>query len=231
MLEVNAVSVSYGKSRIVNNVSFAVDSSEKLAILGRNGVGKTTLLKSMIGLLPMQTGTLRLGDRNLTAMKAYERACNGISYVPQGREIIPNLTVQENLELGALAHTRAVRERMAEVFDYFPILPEHLHRKGGVLSGGQQQQLAIARALMSHPKALLLDEPTEGIQPNVVAEIGNILKRIHKTLQIPIIIVEQNLKFARRLADRFLIIQKGEIVAGGAMETLSDEIIHRYLTV
>ena len=231
MLEVNAVSVSYGKSRIVNNVSFAVDSSEKLAILGRNGVGKTTLLKSMIGLLPMQTGTLRLGDRNLTAMKAYERACNGISYVPQGREIIPNLTVQENLELGALAHTRAVRERMAEVFDYFPILPEHLHRKGGVLSGGQQQQLAIARALMSHPKALLLDEPTEGIQPNVVAEIGNILKRIHKTLQIPIIIVEQNLKFARRLADRFLIIQKGEIVAGGAMETLSDEIILRYLTV
>ena len=231
MLEVNAISVCYGKSRIVNNVSFAVDSSEKLAILGRNGVGKTTLLKSMIGLLPMQTGTLRLGDRNLTAMKAYERACNGISYVPQGREIIPNLTVQENLELGALAHTRAVRERMAEVFDYFPILPEHLHRKGGVLSGGQQQQLAIARALMSHPKALLLDEPTEGIQPNVVAEIGNILKRIHKTLQIPIVIVEQNLKFARRLADRFLIIQKGEIVAGGAMETLSDEIILRYLTV
>ena len=231
MLEVNAVSVSYGKSRIVNNVSFAVDSSEKLAILGRNGVGKTTLLKSLIGLLPMQTGTLRLGDRNLTAMKAYERACNGISYVPQGREIIPNLTVQENLELGALAHTKAVRERMAEVFDYFPILPEHLHRKGGVLSGGQQQQLAIARALMSHPKALLLDEPTEGIQPNVVAEIGNILKRIHKTLQIPIVIVEQNLKFARRLADRFLIIQKGEIVAGGAMETLSDEIILRYLTV
>ena len=231
MLEVNAISVCYGKSRIVNNVSFAVDSSEKLAILGRNGVGKTTLLKSLIGLLPMQTGTLRLGDRNLTDMKAYERACNGISYVPQGREIIPNLTVQENLELGALAHTRAVRERMAEVFEYFPILPEHLHRKGGVLSGGQQQQLAIARALMSHPKALLLDEPTEGIQPNVVAEIGNILKRIHKTLQIPIIIVEQNLKFARRLADRFLIIQKGEIVAGGAMETLSDEIIHRYLTV
>jgi urea transport system ATP-binding protein len=231
MLEVNAISVCYGKSRIVNNVSFAVDSSEKLAILGRNGVGKTTLLKSLIGLLPMQTGTLRLGDRNLTAMKAYERACNGISYVPQGREIIPNLTVQENLELGALAHTKAVRERMAEVFDYFPILPEHLHRKGGVLSGGQQQQLAIARALMSHPKALLLDEPTEGIQPNVVAEIGNILKRIHKTLQIPIVIVEQNLKFARRLADRFLIIQKGEIVAGGAMETLSDEIIHRYLTV
>ena len=231
MLEVNAISVCYGKSRIVNNVSFAVDSSEKLAILGRNGVGKTTLLKSLIGLLPMQTGTLRLGDRNLTDMKAYERACNGISYVPQGREIIPNLTVQENLELGALAHTRAVRERMAEVFDYFPILPEHLHRKGGVLSGGQQQQLAIARALMSHPKALLLDEPTEGIQPNVVAEIGNILKRIHKTLQIPIIIVEQNLKFARRLADRFLIIQKGEIVAGGAMETLSDEIILRYLTV
>ncbi len=231
MLEVNAVSVSYGKSRIVNNVSFAVDSSEKLAILGRNGVGKTTLLKSLIGLLPMQTGTVRLGDVNLTSLKAYERACQGIAYVPQGREIIPNLTVRENLELGALSHTREIKARMDEVFDYFPILPEHLHRKGGVLSGGQQQQLAIARALMSHPKALLLDEPTEGIQPNVVAEIGNILKRIHKAMRIPIVIVEQNLKFARRLADRFLIIQKGEIVTAGAMENLSGEVIHRFLTV
>ena len=231
MLEVNAVSVSYGKSRIVNKVSFSVDSTEKLAILGRNGVGKTTLLKSLIGLLPIQNGSISLGDVNLTKMKAYERACSGIAYVPQGREIIPNMTVKENLELGALAHTKDIKDRMEEVFDYFPILPEHLHRKGGVLSGGQQQQLAIARALMSHPKTLLLDEPTEGIQPNVVAEIGNILKRIHTAMQIPIIIVEQNLKFAKKLADRFIVIQKGEIVAGGATEELSDEVIHRYLTV
>lgn len=231
MLEVNGVSVSYGKSRIVNKVSFGVDANEKLAILGRNGVGKTTLLKSIVGLLPAQTGTISLGNVNLTKMKTYERACSGIAYVPQGREIIPNLTVKENLELGALAHTKQIKERMDEVFDYFPILPEHLLRKGGVLSGGQQQQLAIARALMSHPKALLLDEPTEGIQPNVVAEIGNILKRIHKSMQIPIVIVEQNLKFAKKLADRFVVIQKGAIVASGTTDELTDEIIHRYLTV
>ena len=231
MLEVKGVSVSYGKSRIVNKVSFAVDSTEKLAILGRNGVGKTTLLKSLIGLLPLQSGAVCLDKVDLTAMKAYERAQSGIAYVPQGREIIPNLTVKENLELGALSHTKDIKPRLEEVFEYFPILPEHLDRKGGVLSGGQQQQLAIARALMSHPKALLLDEPTEGIQPNVVAEIGNILKRIHKAMRIPIVIVEQNLKFARRLADRFLIIQKGEIVTAGAMENLSDEVIHRFLTV
>ena len=231
MLEVKGVSVSYGKSRIVNKVSFAVDSTEKLAILGRNGVGKTTLLKSLIGLLPLQTDAVYLDKVDLTAMKAYERAQSGIAYVPQGREIIPNLTVKENLELGALSHTKEIKPRLEEVFDYFPILPEHLHRKGGVLSGGQQQQLAIARALMSHPKALLLDEPTEGIQPNVVAEIGNILRRIHQAMQIPIVIVEQNLKFAKKLADRFIVIHKGEIVAAGATEELSDEVILRYLTV
>ena len=231
MLEVKGVSVSYGKSRIVNKVSFAVDSTEKLAILGRNGVGKTTLLKSLIGLLPLQTGAVCLDKVDLTAMKAYERAQSGIAYVPQGREIIPNLTVKENLELGALSHTKEIKPRLEEVFDYFPILPEHLHRKGGVLSGGQQQQLAIARALMSHPKALLLDEPTAGIQPNVVAEIGNILKRIHQAMQIPIVIVEQNLKFAKKLADRFIVIQKGEIVAAGATEELSDEVILRFLSV
>jgi len=231
MLEVQAVSVSYGKSCIVNNVSFTVDSSEKLVVLGRNGVGKTTLLKSIIGLLPLQTGAIHLDERDLTKMKAYERACSGIAYVPQGREIIPDLTVKENLELGALAHSKEIKQRMAEVFEYFPILPEHLLRKGGVLSGGQQQQLAIARALMSHPRALLLDEPTEGIQPNVVAEIAGILKRVHQTMKIPMIIVEQNLKFAKKLADRFIIIQKGQIVASGAVDELTDEVTHQYLTV
>jgi urea transport system ATP-binding protein len=231
MLEVNSVSVSYGKSRVVNNISFAVEADKIMAVLGRNGVGKTTLLKSIIGILPLQQGTIRLAGVELTKMKAYERACSGIAYVPQGREIIPNLTVKENLELGAVAHTKNVQERMEEVFEYFPILPEHLHRKGGVLSGGQQQQLAIARALMSHPKTLLLDEPTEGIQPNVVAEIANILRRIHRSMQIPIVIVEQNLKFAKKLVDQFIVVQKGEIVASGATGELTDEIVHSYLTV
>lgn len=231
MLEISNVSVNYGQSRVVNDVSFQVNREDKLVILGRNGVGKTTLLKSIIGLLPLQTGKIVLNDENLSQMKAYERACKGIAYVPQGREIIPQLTVKENLELGAIAHTREISERMEEIFEYFPVLTEHLHRKGGVLSGGQQQQLAIARALMSNPKALLLDEPTEGIQPNIVAEIATILKRIHRRMVIPIIIVEQNLKFAKRLADRFVVVQKGAIVAGGKAEELTDEIINRYLTV
>jgi len=231
MLEVKAVSVSYGQSSVVNQVTFSVDSAEKMLILGRNGVGKTTLLKSLIGLLPLRAGTVSLDKQDLTKLKAYERACSGIAYVPQGREIIPHLTVKENLELGAIAHTKEIAKRMEEVFEYFPILPEHLHRKGGVLSGGQQQQLAIARALMSHPKALLLDEPTEGIQPNVVAEIAAILNKVHKKMQIPMVIVEQNLKFAKRLADRFIVIQKGTIVAGGTADELTDEVIHNYLTV
>ena len=231
MLEISNVAVNYGQSRVVNNVSFQVNREDKLVILGRNGVGKTTLLKSIIGLLPLETGKIVLNEEDLSQMKAYERACKGIAYVPQGREIIPQLTVKENLELGAIAHTREISERMEEIFEYFPVLTEHLHRKGGVLSGGQQQQLAIARALMSNPKALLLDEPTEGIQPNIVAEIATILKRIHRRMVIPIIIVEQNLKFARKLADRFVVVQKGAIVASGNADELTDEIISKYLTV
>ncbi|WP_094606560.1 High-affinity branched-chain amino acid transport ATP-binding protein LivF [Sporomusa silvacetica DSM 10669] len=231
MLEICNVSVNYGQSRVVNNVSFQVEPLEKMVILGRNGVGKTTLLKSIIGLLPLQNGKIILNNEDLSGLKAYERAISGVAYVPQGREIIPHLTVRENLELAALAHTKEITQRMEEVFEYFPILTEHLHRKGGVLSGGQQQQLAIGRALMSHPQALLLDEPTEGIQPNVVAEIANILIRIHRKMLIPIIIVEQNLKFARKLADRFVVMQKGEIVASGKSGELTDEIIHKYLTV
>jgi urea transport system ATP-binding protein len=231
MLEVRNVCVNYGQSRVVNNVSFQVQPLEKMVILGRNGVGKTTLLKSIIGLLPLQSGSVFLSTEEISGLKAYERACRGVAYVPQGREIIPQLTVKENLELGAMAHTKEIARRMEEVFEYFPILTEHLHRKGGVLSGGQQQQLAIARALMSHPRTLLLDEPTEGIQPNVVAEIANILKRIHREKLIPMVVVEQNIKFAKKLADRFVVMQKGEIVATGKAGELTDEIIHKYLTV
>lgn len=231
MLKVNNISASYGKSHVVTDVSFTVSPLEKLVIIGRNGVGKTTLLKSLMGLLPAQTGEIMLYKKNITKMKPHERNCNGLAYVPQGREIIPHLTVKENLILGALAHTKEIDSKMEEIFTYFPILPEHLERKGGVLSGGQQQQLAIARALMSTPKALLLDEPTEGIQPNVVEEIADILVRYHNEHKIPMIVVEQNLKFAKRLADKFVVMQKGTIVANGSIEELNDDITKKYLTI
>lgn len=231
MLKVEDVSVSYGKSQVVYNVSFQIENHEKLLILGRNGVGKTTLLKSIIGLLGTTTGSIYLDDKNVTKMRPYERSRQGIAYVPQGREIIPQLTVKENLELGALAHHVNYEEKVEEIFEYFPVLMQHLRRKGGVLSGGQQQQLAIARALMSDPEILILDEPTEGIQPNIVSEIASILTRYHEEKNVPIIVVEQNLHFARKLGDRFLIIQKGSVVSQGSIGELTDEVSQKYLSV
>lgn len=231
MLKVEDVSVSYGKSQVVYNVSFDIQDDEKLVILGRNGVGKTTLLKSIIGLLPAKTGNIYLNEQKLTGFKPYERSRRGVAYVPQGREIIPQLTVQENLELGALAHHVDYETKVQEIFEYFPVLQQHLKRKGGVLSGGQQQQLAIARALMSDPKILILDEPTEGIQPNIVSDIADILTRYHKEKKVPIIVVEQNLHFARKLGDRFLMMQKGALVAEGQMNELTDELSQKYLSV
>ncbi len=231
MLKVDDVSVSYGKSQVVYNVSFEIKDDEKLILLGRNGVGKTTLLKSIIGLLPAKMGDISLNSDKVTKLKPYERSRKGIAYVPQGREIIPQLTVQENLELGALAHKVDYAKKVEEIFEYFPVLTQHLKRKGGVLSGGQQQQLAIARALMSDPKILILDEPTEGIQPNIVSDIADILTRYHKEKKVPIIVVEQNLRFARKLGDRFLIMQKGSIVAQGQMDELTDELSKKYMSV
>lgn len=231
MLKVEDVSVSYGKSQVIYDVSFQIQNNEKLVILGRNGVGKTTLLKSIIGLLDANTGSIYLDEKNVTKMRPHERSRQGIAYVPQGREIIPQLTVKENLELGAYAHKVDYEKKVEEIFEYFPILPQHLKRKGGVLSGGQQQQLAIARALMSEPKILILDEPTEGIQPNIVSEIAGILSRYHEEKNVPIIVVEQNLHFARKLADRFLILQKGSVVAEGNIDGLTDEVSQKYISV
>ncbi len=231
MLKVEDVSVAYGKSQVVHDVSFQIEDNEKLLILGRNGVGKTTLLKSIVGLLNANTGNIFLDEENVTRLKPHERSRRGIAYVPQGREIIPQLTVQENLELGALAHNVDYETKVKEIFQYFPVLPQHLKRKGGVLSGGQQQQLAIARALMSDPKVLILDEPTEGIQPNIVSEIANILNRYHKEKNVPIIVVEQNLHFAQKVGDHFLIMQKGTVVANGEIKDLTDEVSQKYLSV
>ena len=231
MLELSNISISYGKSKVINQISFQLEEDEILVILGRNGVGKTTLMKGIIRLLPTTQGKTSLNQKDVTKTKPYTRSRKGIAYVPQGREIIPQLTVQENLQLGALAHNIDYEKKSKEIFEYFPALIQHLKRKGGVLSGGQQQQLAIARALMGDPKILILDEPTEGIQPNIVMEISSILRRYHDEKKVPIIVVEQNLKFARKLGDRFLMIQKGSVVAEGEIGQLTDDLSKKYLSV
>lgn len=232
LLEIKDTCVSYGKSRVVNGISMNLEGDEKFLVLGRNGVGKTTFMKSIIGLLPSDSGTIMFDGKDITKAKAHERSQLGIAYVPQGREIIPMLTVKENLQLGAIAHKNVkFEQKMEEVLTYLPDLVPHLRRKGGVLSGGQQQQLAIARALMSDPKVLILDEPTEGIQPNIVMGIADILNRYQQAKHIPLIIVEQNLHFARRIGDRFMIIQKGAVVKTGKIDELTDEVSAKYISV
>ncbi|HWQ79105.1 MAG TPA: urea ABC transporter ATP-binding subunit UrtE [Anaerovoracaceae bacterium] len=232
ILQTNDINVLYGKSRVINNLSFGVEAGSRTAILGRNGVGKTTLLKSIMGILPPASGSVLFDGQNITKLKTFKRSLAGLGYVPQGREIIPLLTVNENLELGALGRKNSdVRAKKEAALSYFPMLKDHLNRNGGVLSGGLQQQLALARCLMGDPKIMLLDEPTEGIQPNIVIEIAEILKKIAAETGIAIVLVEQNLKFARRLADSFLIMQKGTIAAKGEMSKLDDDLIRTYLSV
>lgn len=232
MFETTSVNVSYGKSKVINDLSITIPKGSRTAIIGRNGVGKTTFLKSAMGILPMSTGKLIFDGKDITKMKTYKRSLEGLGYVPQGREIIPLLTVNENLELGAMGHKGInIEEKKEWILNYFPALRTHMNRNGGLLSGGLQQQLAIARCLMGEPKMILLDEPTEGIQPNVVMEIADILKKIADETGITIVVVEQNLKFARRLAGDFVIIQKGTVVARGKMDELNDDIIKKYLSV
>ncbi|MDR1796428.1 MAG: ATP-binding cassette domain-containing protein [Clostridiales Family XIII bacterium] len=233
MLTVEHVFVNYGKSRVVSDVSFSIADGGKLAVLGRNGVGKTTLMKALIGLLPVEAGgRVLLDGADLTKRPAWFRNQAGIGYVPQGREIIPDMTAEENLELGAMGRKDVDAKAQKEVvLSYFPALGELLKRKGGVLSGGQQQQLAIGRCLMGKPSLILLDEPTEGIQPNVVAEMARILNRIASEMGIGLCLVEQNLGFARRIAENYVIIQKGQVVSQGAMEALDSEEANRYLSV
>jgi len=232
MLSLNEVDVFYSKSHVINNVSLTISEGEKVCLMGRNGVGKTTLLKSIMGIQPAKKGKVLFEDKDITNSRTYKRSKLGLAYVPQGREIIPMLTVKENLLLGCMAHYPSeASELMEEMLDYFPALREHLDRKGGVLSGGQQQQLAIARALMSKPKILFLDEPSEGIQPNVVAEIALILTRVQKEKGIAICIVEQNLEFAFKVADRFYVMEKGSIVEQGNLKDVPLEKIKKYLTI
>jgi len=201
------------------------------SVLGRNGAGKSTLLRSIVGLNAPRSGEIRFDGADITRLKSHERARLGIGYVPQGRDIIPDLTVLENLQLALIGIDRKDDGLPGFVFEYFPALKSLTERKGGVLSGGQQQQLAIARALVQEPKLLLLDEPTEGLQPSVVDEIDNIIKRIHSERNCAILLVEQNLQFVRDITQKFAILETGHIVAAGDIGELTDEVVRKHLSV
>ncbi|MBW0167403.1 MAG: urea ABC transporter ATP-binding subunit UrtE [Vulcanococcus sp.] len=233
LLDIRGLNVYYGESHILRDVDLNVAAGEMVCLIGRNGVGKTTLLKTVIGLLQQRSGDLQLEGRELTGRPPHARACVGVGYVPQGREIIPQLTVRENLLLGleALPGGMAKNRHIDPlVFELFPILEKFLSRRGGDLSGGQQQQLAIARALLGRPKLLLLDEPTEGIQPSVVLDIERAVRRIIEATGISVLLVEQHLHFVRQ-ADRYYAMQRGGIVASGPTSELSKDVVDRFLTV
>lgn len=231
MIQIDQLNQYYGESHILWDVSLAIPAGSCTCLMGRNGVGKTTLLKTIMGILPAASGSLRFEDLELTSRPAELRARLGIGYVPQGREIFPQLTVEENLRIGLPARRDGRRAIPDMVFDFFPVLQQMLGRRGGDLSGGQQQQLAIGRALVLDPKLLILDEPTEGIQPNIVQEIGDILLRLNYEQGLTILLVEQKLPFARRVADAFAVMEKGSVVAEGPIAGLTDEIVRRHLSV
>ncbi len=238
MLEIQGLNVAYGESQVLWDVSLDVPAGGVVCLMGRNGVGKTTLLKSVMGLLPVRSGRITFDGTDLAGRRPEERAARGIGYVPQGREIFPNLTVRENLRIGLLGGRSARRngresgpqEDLESVLDLFPKLKTLLGRKGGVLSGGEQQQLAIARVLLARPKLLLMDEPTEGIQPSVILQIEEAIGRI-KARGIAVLLVEQYLDFAERLADAYVIMAKGAVVAAGVTSELRLETVKHHLSL
>ena len=229
MLQVESLNQYYGQSHTLWDLDMEAPEGECTVIMGRNGVGKTTLLQAVMGLLPIRSGRILYRGEDISGVIAEKRAEMGIGYVPQGRQIFPLLTVQENLEIGL--PVRKDKKVPGFIFELFPVLKEMLGRRGGDLSGGQQQQLAIGRALVVDPKLLILDEPTEGIQPNVVQEIGDIIRKLNREAGLTVLLVEQKLPFARKVADRFCILDRGRQVASGDMEHLDDNIIQQYLTV
>jgi urea transport system ATP-binding protein len=229
MLEVADIHVSYGQSEVIHGISFEAKKNETLAIMGRNGMGKTTLFKSLIGLLGTGKGSIKIDGVDVTNKESFKRVENGIAYVPQGRMIFPTLTVQENIETGMTVS--GLKKVPDDIYSLFPVLLEMRHRKGGNLSGGQQQQLAIARALVTNPKVLLLDEPTEGIQPSIIKDIANILNEIQKIRDITIIVSEQVLSFTMAIADRLIVIDKGNFIHEDLREDVDTEQISKYLSV
>ena len=229
MLAIQNLNVFYGESHILHDLSFELTAGETIAVMGRNGMGKTTLLKSLIGMIPSRSGEIRLGGRDLAGTKSYERVAAGFGYVPHGRMIFPYLSVEENILTGM---DRMRKPKIPEyIYDSFPVLAEMRNRRGGNLSGGQQQQLAIARALVSEPKVLILDEPTEGIQPSIIKDIARALNRLKKERNFALIVSEQVLTFTLEIADRFLIIEKGRFVHADRRENVDAERIMRYLTI
>jgi urea transport system ATP-binding protein len=231
MLKLTNVDSYYDRSHILHAVCLDIPAGEVTAVLGRNGTGKTTLLKTLMGLTDRMEGQISLDGIEIGTQPTFRRARAGIAYVPQGREIIPDFSIRENILMGAFARMDGKREIPELVPELFPYLMDNLERSGGVLSGGQQQQLAIARALAAHPRIILLDEPNEGIQPSIVEEIEAVIIRLNRQLGLTVVLVEQNVSFARQAAHRFAMMEKGRIVAAGAIAELSDDMVHRHMAV
>ena len=231
MLSIKQINCFYGTSHIVHGLSLEVGDGELVSVLGRNGAGKTTLLRSITGVNPPKSGSIELDGKEISGLRSHLRTHLGISYVPQGRQIIPDITVDENIRLALLGKGKKPNGTLELAYDYFPALKGVAGRKGGVLSGGQQQQLAIARALVQEPRLLLLDEPTEGLQPSVVEEIQNIIKRILDERRCSILLVEQRLDFVRDITRRFAILDTGRIVAQGSVKELTDSVVRKHLQV
>lgn len=229
MLNVTNLHVSYGQSEALHGISFTANKNETVAIMGRNGMGKTTLFKSLIGILPLKSGTINVDDKDISRDESYKRVAKGVAYVPQGRMIFPTLTVEENIQTG-LENARH-KQIPDEIYALFPALFEMRGRKGGNLSGGQQQQLAIARALVTNPKVLLLDEPTEGIQPSIIKDIAKALNEIRKMREITIIVSEQVLSFAMEVADRLFVIEGGHLVHESTRADTDTARIKQFLSV
>ena len=230
MLSIEGINQYYGGSHILRNVAFEARLGEVTVVLGRNGVGKTTLLKSLMGVVPVKTGSMRLDGQDITRDTPYERVRKGVGYVPQGREIFGRLTVEENLRMG-LAYKPGSTPINPELFELFPVLKQMLQRRGGDLSGGQQQQLAIARALAAGPKLLILDEPTEGIQPSIIKDIGRVIRMLADRRTMAIVLVEQYYDFAAKLADQYLVMERGEIVQRGRGKDMQADGVRQRMSI
>ena len=231
MIELKSVNQKYGGTQILWDLDLKIEKGSRTCIMGRNGVGKTTLLKTIMGLLPVSSGSLVINDQDMSSASVEKRPEIGVGYVPQGRHIFPQLTVEENLKISLNCSRQTSRIIPEQVFRLFPVLKEMLQRRGGDLSGGQQQQLAIGRALVLNPDILILDEPNEGIQPNIVQLIRDVLLKLNKEEGMTIILVEQKLPFARAVGENFHLMEKGQVIASGAMDELDDELVSKYLAV